>query len=129
MDKAYRLCLKEDFVCEPLPDKKEVIVFPQNLNDAHWMVTLVFNPRSIDKDTEYRPELQTCKIHFCSMNTTGSSSAKISQGLLWFLNLAFSHANCRIVNREHVVQMNWDTPFGVKLQGCLLGTKAFPSLQ
>jgi hypothetical protein len=33
------------------------------------------------------------------------------------------------VNREHVVQMNWDTPFGMKLQGCLLGTKAFPLLR
>jgi hypothetical protein len=63
------------------------------------------------------------------MNTTGSRSAKISQGLLWFLNLAFCHANCRVVNWERVVQMNWDTPFGTKLQGSLLGTKAFPSLQ
>ena len=25
--------------------------------------------------------------------------------------------------------MNWDTPFGTKLQGSLLGTKAVPSLQ
>jgi hypothetical protein len=68
--------------------QKEVIVFQQNLNDAYWMVTLVFNPSSIDKDTEYRPELQTCFYHFCSMNTTGSRSAKISQGLLRFLNMA-----------------------------------------
>ena len=33
------------------------------------------------------------------------------------------------MNRERVVQMNWDTPFGTKLQGSLLGTKAVPSLQ
>ena len=38
----------------------------------------------------------------------GSISAKISQGLLWFLNLAYCHALCRVVNRESVVQMNWD---------------------
>jgi hypothetical protein len=63
------------------------------------------------------------------MNTTGSRTAKISQGLLWFLNMAFCHANCRVVNRERVVQMNWDTPFGTKLQGSLLGTKAYPLLQ
>ncbi len=34
------------------------------------------------------------------------------------------------MNRERVVQMNWDMPFGTKLQGNLLvGTKAFPLLQ
>jgi hypothetical protein len=33
------------------------------------------------------------------------------------------------VNSEHVVQMNWNTPFGTKLQGSLLGTKAFPLLR
>jgi hypothetical protein len=32
------------------------------------------------------------------------------------------------VNRERVVQMNWDTPFGTKLQGSMLGTKTFPLL-
>ncbi len=109
--------------------QKKVIVFPQNLSNAHWMVTFVFNPSSIDKDTEYRPGLRTCFFRFCSMNTTGSRIAKISQGLLWFLNLACCHANCRVVNIECVVQMNWDTPFGTKLQDSLLGTKAFPLLQ
>ncbi len=109
--------------------QKKMIVFLQNLSNAHWMVTFVFNPNSIDKDTEYRPGLQTCFFRFCSMKTTGTRIAKISQGLLWFLNLAFCHANCRVVNRERVVQMNWETPFGTKLQGSLLGTKAFPSLR
>jgi hypothetical protein len=33
------------------------------------------------------------------------------------------------VNRDCVVQMNWDTPFGTKLQGSLLGTKAFQLLR
>jgi hypothetical protein len=95
-----------------------------------WIVTFVFNPSSIEKDTEYRLGLQTCFFRFCSMNTTGSRSAKISQGLLWFLNLAFCHAtNCRVVNRERVVQMKWDTPFGTKLQGNLHGTTAFPLLR
>jgi hypothetical protein len=62
-------------------------------------------------------------------NTTGSRSAKISQGLLWFLYLAYCHAHGRIVNREHVVQMNWDMPFGKRLHGSLLGTKAIPLLR
>ena len=62
------------------------------------------------------------------MNTLGSRSAKISHGLLWFLNLAFCHAHCRVVNRENVVQMNWETPFDIKLEGNLVGTKAFPAL-
>jgi hypothetical protein len=96
---------------------------------AHRMVTFVFNPSSIYKDTEYRPGLLTCFFRFCSMNPTGSRSTKNSQALLWFLNLAYCHANCRVVNRERVVQMNWDTPFGKKLQGSLLGTKAFPSIR
>ncbi len=63
------------------------------------------------------------------MNTTGSRTAKISLGLLWFLNLAYCRANCRLVNRERVVQMNWDTLFGTKVQHNLIGTKAFPSLR
>ena len=108
--------------------QKKMIVFPQNLSNAHCMVTFVFNPSSIDKDTEYRPGLQTCFFRFCSMNTTGSRIAKISQGLLWFLNLAYCHTNCRVVNRERVVQKNGDKPFGTKLQGSLLGTRALPLL-
>jgi hypothetical protein len=108
--------------------QKKMMVFPQNLSNAHWMVTLVFNPSSIDKDTEFRPGLRTCFFRVCSMNTTGSRNVKTSQGLLWFLNLAFGHANRRVVNRERVVQMNWDTPFGTKVEGSLLDTKAFPSL-
>jgi hypothetical protein len=84
--------------------QEKVIEFPQNLNDARWMVTFVFNPSSIDKDTEYRPGLQTCFFRFCSMKTTESRSAKNSKGLLWFLNLAYCHAHCRVVlNRERVV--------------------------
>jgi hypothetical protein len=64
------------------------------------------------------------------MNTTGSRNPKTSQGLQWFLNLAFCHADRRVVNRrERVVQMNWDTPFGTNVEGSLLGTKAFPSLR
>jgi hypothetical protein len=63
------------------------------------------------------------------MNTTGSRNVKTSPGLLWFLNLAFCHANCRVVNRERVVQMDWETSFGTKVEGSLLGTKAFPSLR
>jgi hypothetical protein len=37
--------------------QKKMILFPQNLRNAHWMVTFVFNPSSIDKGTEYRPGL------------------------------------------------------------------------
>jgi hypothetical protein len=35
--------------------QKKMIVFPQKLSNAHWMVTFVFNRSSIDKDTEFRP--------------------------------------------------------------------------
>ena len=126
---------KSDFISKtilsvnPCLIQKKVIVFPKNLNDAHWMVTFVFNPSSIDKDTAYRPGLRPCFFRYCSMNTSGSRGAKTSHGLLWFLNLAFCHAHCRVVNRENVIQMNWETPFGIKLQGNLVGTKAFPALQ
>jgi hypothetical protein len=51
--------------------QKKMIMFPQNLSNAHWMVTFVFNPSSMDKDTEYRPGLRKCFFRFCSMNTTG----------------------------------------------------------
>ncbi len=101
MDKAYRQSFKENFVCEPLPGTKEYDCVPA----------------------------KPCFFRFSSTNTTGSRIAKISQGLLWFLNLAYCHANWRVVNSEHVVQMNWNTPFGTKLQGSLLGTKAFPLLR
>ena len=125
---------KSDFISKtilsvnPCLIQKKVIVFPKNLNDAHWMVTFVFNPSSIDKDTAYRPGLRPCFFRYCSMNTSGSRGAKTSHGLLWFLNLAFCHAHCRVVNRENVIQMNWETPFGIKLQGNLVGTKAFRAL-
>ena len=126
---------KSDFISKtilsvnPCLIQKKVIVFPKNLNDAHWMVTFVFNPSSIDKDTAYRPGLRPCFFRYCSMNTSGSRGAKTSHGLLWFLNLAFCHAHCRVVNRENVKQMNWETPFGIKLQGNLVGTKASPALR
>ncbi len=40
--------------------QKKVNKLPQNLSNAHWMVTFVFNPSSTDKDTENRPGFQTC---------------------------------------------------------------------
>jgi hypothetical protein len=61
--------------------QKKLIVFLQNLSNAHWMVTFVFNPSSIDKDTEFRPGLRTCFFRFCStMNTTVSRIAKNLSG-------------------------------------------------
>jgi hypothetical protein len=48
---------KKTLSINPCLTQKKMIVFPQNLSNAHWMVTFVFKPSSIDKDTECRPGL------------------------------------------------------------------------
>jgi hypothetical protein len=46
---------KKTLSVNPCLIQKKVIVFPQNLSNAHWMATFVSNLSSIDKDAEYRP--------------------------------------------------------------------------
>lgn len=127
--KHQTFILKNVLSVYPSIMQKKVIVFPKNLNNAHWMVTFVFNPSSIHRDFAFRQGLRPCFYRYCSQNPSGTRKVKIQQGLLWFLNLAYSHTFHRIVHPSGVHSMNWETPYGYILDGNLVGSSEFPSLR
>ena len=83
-------------------------------------------------------------LRYCSMTPDGSRTVQTSQGILWFLNLAFSYAKHIKEDSQHDNGMTWVAPFGkgsivetdvemdretrMRRSNTLLGTTAFPSI-
>jgi hypothetical protein len=80
-----------DSIIRPYPDlfKKKLIVFPNSERNLHWTATYVFNPCQIMANDD--DGLKTCFYRYCGLNQKGRSSVANSHGVIWFLNVLYSH--------------------------------------
>ena len=127
---------------------KKLLIIPQ-CQGKHWSAVFIFNASFIEvaqsEECNVVPEcLRPCFLRYCSMTPDGSRTVRTSQGILWFLNLAFSYAKHIKEDGPHDNGMTWVAPFGkgsiVKTdvgmdrrtrmrKSWLLGTTAFPSIR
>ena len=124
--------LKHVLVLYPGILQKKLIVFPTNFGNSHWGATFVFNPGEIDKSVDDVSSCRSCIFRYCSLYPSGDRKVGSDSGIAWFLNLAYSYQDQqRTLDMAPSTEsdMKWLTPFGQNFNGCIRGTKKFPSLR
>jgi hypothetical protein len=112
--------------------EKKILVFPSNLNDAHWTVTFVFNALYIQHGINAEVDsgwLQPCFFRHCSLVTDGSRYTSTAEGIPWFLNFYYSYELNERTKQHSTDPMKWFAPFGSSSEEILLGTRNFPALR
>jgi hypothetical protein len=111
--------------------EKKILVFPSNLEDAHWTVTFVFNALYIQHNIDAEVDsgwLQPCFFRYCSLVTDRSRYTSTAEGIPWFLNFCYSYEPHERTKQHSTDAMKWFAPFGSSSEERFLGTKNFPAL-
>jgi hypothetical protein len=112
--------------------EKKILVFPSNLNDAHWTVTFVFNASYIQHDINAEVDsgwLQPCFFRYCSLVTDESRYTSTAEGIPWLLNFCYSCELHERTKQHSTDSMKWFAPFGSSSEERLIGTRNFPALR
>jgi len=121
-------------VIQPNPGllQKQCILFIACIDD-HWRSVFVFNASSIIAGTSKgKTGLRCCHYSYNSFNPLGDDPAPHSMGIVWFLNLAFSHQEKSmnpVVSSQEKPSVFLLHPFGTpSMDEDMLGSDTFPAL-